>query len=382
MRRSVAFLALGTCTQAFVIPPRHRLLQLPTNVQRRQSSTVTTRPELHELGGRHCGRGRRGVCALTSISMRVGRPDGLDVSISIEGVDGETRRVRRTSRRPDLRSLRHLGQQVAAAAAVVAQPGVEVDIEGEQEDAEAETESGETHWEERDVVDRVVSGGIYDKHTKLYEPIEGVQIKKTYGFWTWQVFGFIFVQNFVRLLIRKGGDLKKLTMEEINWDHVVTEPEHLKELKAYCCEECGYTLYPARGRHEKFFDSVNDFKCPECDAPRSAFYDANDPDDPHNQAADEDLEEGTGDADDGDATIMAAAVSSLGGHKTGTVDSDAPESSDTSSDTFSEAPSPGHDEEEPFLKPAEESAASDLPSSTTDRDDQDDEVGDDLLDFE
>ena len=42
------------------------------------------------------------------------------------------------------------------------------------------------------------------------------------------------------------------------------------------------------------------------------------------QAADEDLEEGTGDADDGDATIMAAAVSSLGGHKTGTVDSDAP----------------------------------------------------------
>ena len=58
------------------------------------------------------------------------------------------------------------------------------------------------------------------------------------------------------------------------------------------------------------------------------------------------------------------------------------ESSDTSSDTFSEAPSPGHDEEEPFLKPAEESAASDLPSSTTDRDDQDDEVGDDLLDFE
>lgn len=32
-----------------------------------------------------------------------------------------------------------------------------------------------------------------------------------------------------------------------------------------------------------FFDTVEDFKCPECDAPRSAFYDANDKDDPHNQ---------------------------------------------------------------------------------------------------
>lgn len=31
-----------------------------------------------------------------------------------------------------------------------------------------------------------------------------------------------------------------------------------------------------------FFDEVEDFKCPECDAPRSAFYDANDKDDPHN----------------------------------------------------------------------------------------------------
>lgn len=36
-------------------------------------------------------------------------------------------------------------------------------------------------------------------------------------------------------------------MSEINWDHVVTEPEHLKELKAYCCDQCGYTLFPARG---------------------------------------------------------------------------------------------------------------------------------------
>lgn len=41
--------------------------------------------------------------------------------------------------------------------------------------------------------------------------------------------------------------MSKTAMAEINWDHVVTEPEHLKELKAYRCEECGYTLFPARG---------------------------------------------------------------------------------------------------------------------------------------
>ncbi len=45
----------------------------------------------------------------------------------------------------------------------------------------------------------------------------------------------------------QGGSLKKTSMAELNWDHIVTEPEHLLELKAYCCEECGYTLFPARG---------------------------------------------------------------------------------------------------------------------------------------
>ena len=32
---------------------------------------------------------------------------------------------------------------------------------------------------------------------------DGIIVKKTYGFWTWQVFGFIFVQHFIRSLIRK-----------------------------------------------------------------------------------------------------------------------------------------------------------------------------------
>lgn len=53
--------------------------------------------------------------------------------------------------------------------------------------------------------------------------------------------------RFALLFLLQGGDLSKMTMAEINWDHVVTEPEHLKELKAYCCDQCGYTLFPARG---------------------------------------------------------------------------------------------------------------------------------------
>ena len=35
--------------------------------------------------------------------------------------------------------------------------------------------------------------------------MDGVVIKKTYGFWTWQVFGLIFIQHFVRNIIRKVG---------------------------------------------------------------------------------------------------------------------------------------------------------------------------------
>lgn len=37
----------------------------------------------------------------------------------------------------------------------------------------------------------------------------------------------------------------------------------------YECTECGYTLFPAKGREFKFFP--NSFKCPECSAPKSKF---------------------------------------------------------------------------------------------------------------
>lgn len=270
-----------------------------------------------------------------------------------------------------MRAMERIGLQAAAAAVVVNQPKVDV------EEEEAVSETSETREEntisadrlselesmasqyaaseDRDMVDEVASGAYFDKHTKLYVPTDGIIVKKTYGFWTWQAFGFIFVQHFVRSLIRKGGDVSKTAMAEINWDHVVTEPEHLKELKAYCCDDCGYTLFPARGRHEHFFDDVDDFKCPECDAPRSSFYDANDPDDPHNKRDDEDEEEVA-------VTDLGIVASSVNG---------------TEPSVASTPPSPAKAPSET----ADQSAAdtSSPPANDEREDDQDDDA--DLLDF-
>lgn len=57
------------------------------------------------------------------------------------------------------------------------------------------------------------------------------------------------------LNLSQGLDPKKMGAE-VNWENVVTEPEHLLELKAYCCENCGYTLFPARGDKHHEFDMV------------------------------------------------------------------------------------------------------------------------------
>merc|ERR1719401_679707 len=47
-----------------------------------------------------------------------------------------------------------------------------------------------------------------------------------------------------------------------------TEDEQ-KELRAFMCSGCGYTLFPARGREAAFFKE--NFQCPACGAPRSDF---------------------------------------------------------------------------------------------------------------
>jgi rubredoxin len=56
-----------------------------------------------------------------------------------------------------------------------------------------------------------------------------------------------------------------------NWKHVVSNEEEEKQLKAFSCSECGYTIFPARGREGKFFP--DDYKCGMCGAGRDAFED-------------------------------------------------------------------------------------------------------------
>ena len=50
---------------------------------------------------------------------------------------------------------------------------------------------------------------------------------------------------------------------------MTTDEEQEKELKAFSCEDCGYTIFPARGREGKFFP--DNFKCPTCGSPSSSF---------------------------------------------------------------------------------------------------------------
>jgi len=66
---------------------------------------------------------------------------------------------------------------------------------------------------------------------------------------------------------------------------IIKTEEDAKELHRFTCENCGYTIFPARGREGKFFG--DDFECPVCGAKKEHFYDGNDPDDPHNKAPEE-----------------------------------------------------------------------------------------------
>ena len=47
------------------------------------------------------------------------------------------------------------------------------------------------------------------------------------------------------------------------------EEDELPASNVYECGECGYTLFIAKGREFKFYG--DDFKCPECGAPKDKF---------------------------------------------------------------------------------------------------------------
>jgi len=75
-------------------------------------------------------------------------------------------------------------------------------------------------------------------------------------------------------------DTEKLAAMSASVDskYVASTEEQQRELHSFMCSECGYTLFPARGREAAFF--TDSFKCPMCQAPKSAFFDMSDTDEP------------------------------------------------------------------------------------------------------
>jgi len=69
---------------------------------------------------------------------------------------------------------------------------------------------------------------------------------------------------------------KLVNPEEANDDDDDDEVEESAS-NVYECSECGFTLFVAQGREDKFFGSG--FKCPECGAPKKSFKARDDIDD-------------------------------------------------------------------------------------------------------
>lgn len=79
---------------------------------------------------------------------------------------------------------------------------------------------------------------------------------------------------------------------------VITTEEEEAQLHVFQCGGCGYVMYPARGREDRFFP--DGFKCPLCGSPRERFWDLNDASDPRNQVdEDEDDDDDDGQQPDG-----------------------------------------------------------------------------------
>ncbi|CAM9602555.1 unnamed protein product [Chrysoparadoxa australica] len=225
-------------------------------------------------------------CRASCTSMRLLGKGGSEVKIVSSDGSQTTffQRKSRRQRRPDLKWLDSENIQ-ASAAALLEDEGddYEYDEYGMVVGGDSEGAAGVEAKDEEDY-------NFFADKIKVYK-FGNITFRTEYGFWTWQVIGAVLFLQLLKRLAKKGFSIRKATTKEVRWEYVVTEPEHLKELHAYRCEDCGYTMYPARNRHDHFFTDVKDFKCPECDAPREKFYDVNDEDDPRNQKPEEESEE-------------------------------------------------------------------------------------------
>jgi hypothetical protein len=72
------------------------------------------------------------------------------------------------------------------------------------------------------------------------------------------------------------GKLREMIEEVPNAAYLATTAAETAELHEFCCEKCGYTMFPARGRDAKFFP--DDFTCPTagCGADKASFFDMTD----------------------------------------------------------------------------------------------------------
>ncbi|EME28804.1 hypothetical protein Gasu2_18620 [Galdieria sulphuraria] len=122
----------------------------------------------------------------------------------------------------------------------------------------------------------------------------------TLPFW---VFGAVFIVG-IRLYTNKHkkkkeeaaerknslGETSEVETERIPEKKTILEEEQENSaLHVFKCANCGYSLFPAKGREFKFF--TDSFKCPACGSTKEAFYDTSDPNDPRNKREEEEEEE-------------------------------------------------------------------------------------------
>ncbi|GMH71500.1 hypothetical protein TL16_g05666 [Triparma laevis f. inornata] len=88
------------------------------------------------------------------------------------------------------------------------------------------------------------------------------------GYRTSQIMFWLFGAGLIFKLTTQKNPTDK---DAPNWAHVVTSKEQEEELHAFTCDNCGFTIFPARGREGKFFPDT--YKCPSCGADKESFFD-------------------------------------------------------------------------------------------------------------
>lgn len=86
--------------------------------------------------------------------------------------------------------------------------------------------------------------------------IGSMEINFSHDMTTTFKWGGIILALVIVKILRKG---KYAFIEEPNTKYIASNLQEKAELHEYVCEQCRYTLFPARGRDGKFFP--DDFRC-------------------------------------------------------------------------------------------------------------------------